>query len=65
MHDVIRPRTNSSQQVKETDIQFIVTPAMSPQFKVFALFAREDGELVGDLVELTVECHLSNQVLYF
>ena len=39
-----------------------LTTAMAPRVKVLAVFAREDGELVADLLELEVQCQLENQV---
>ena len=35
---------------------------MVPKVKVLGVFARTDGELVADLIELTVQCQLENQV---
>ena len=35
---------------------------MTPNIKVLGIFAREDGELVADLIELSVNCELENEV---
>ena len=35
---------------------------MAPRVKVLAVFSREDGELVADLIELPVRCELENEV---
>ena len=35
---------------------------MVPRIKVLGVFAREDGELVADLIELEVDCTLQHRV---
>ena len=35
---------------------------MVPRVKVLGVFAREDGELVADLIELDVHCTLQHRV---
>ena len=39
-----------------------VTHAGVPRVKVLGVVAREDGELVADLIEIPVTCQLENQV---
>ena len=36
---------------------------MIPRMKILGVFARSDGELVADLIELPVECELENKVM--
>ncbi|XP_064400639.1 C3 and PZP-like alpha-2-macroglobulin domain-containing protein 8 [Halichondria panicea] len=48
--------------VTTATVSFRVTHEMVPKVKVLGLFAREDGELVADLIELTVACDLKNDV---
>ncbi len=48
--------------VTTATVSFRVTHEMVPKVKVLGLFAREDGELVADLIELTVACNLKNNV---
>ena len=36
---------------------------MVPKVKVLVVFARRDGELVADLIELPVDCALQNKVM--
>jgi len=48
--------------VTSAQASFRVTHEMSPRVKVLGLFAREDGELVADLIELEVDCDLRNDV---
>ncbi len=48
--------------VTSTTVSFRVTHEMVPKVKVLGMFAREDGELVADLIELTVVCALKNHV---
>ena len=43
-------------------VSFRVTHQMVPKVKVLGLFAREDGELVADLIEVEVRCDLENEV---
>lgn len=43
-------------------VSFRVTHQMVPKVKVLGLFAREDGELVADLIEVDIRCSLENQV---
>lgn len=48
--------------VTSATVSFRVTFEMVPRVKVLGLFAREDGELVADLIELEVACDLRNDV---
>ena len=47
---------------KNAQIKFTVTHKMVPHVKVLGLYARTDGELVADLIELNVQCKLKNNV---
>lgn len=47
---------------KSTVVSFRVTHEMIPRVKVLGVFAREDGELVADLIELDVQCILRHRV---
>ena len=38
---------------------------MVPRIKILGMFAREDGELVADLIELPVHCEFENKVFFF
>ena len=38
--------------------QVIVTRDHSPRFQVLCYFAREDGEVVGDILEKDIKCQL-------
>ena len=54
--DFIRNGTTSA------EVSFRVTYDMVPRVKVLGVFAREDGELVADLIELDIECSLQHRV---
>ena len=56
MYDFERDGTTSTQ------VSFRVTHEMVPRIKVLGVFAREDGELVADLIELEVDCTLRHRV---
>ena len=43
-------------------IPFRTTHAMVPKIKLLGVFARADGELVADLIEVPVECEFENDV---
>ena len=43
-------------------VSFRITYQMLPRVKVLGVFAREDGELVADLIELDVKCSLRHRV---
>ena len=45
-------------------VSFRITYAMLPRVKVLGVFAREDGELVADLIELDIDCSLQHRVSY-
>ena len=47
-----------------TEREFPVSIAheMVPSFKLLVFFAREDGELVADLMEIKVKCELKGKV---
>ena len=46
-------------------VGFTVTREMVPQVKALAMFAREDGELVADLIELPVCCEIEDRVCIY
>ena len=48
--------------VTSATVSFRVTYEMVPKVKVLGVFAREDGELVADLIELEVHCEFQNDV---
>jgi hypothetical protein len=43
-------------------VSFHATHEMVPRVKVLGVFAREDGELVADLIELDVKCSFRHRV---
>ena len=43
-------------------LRFRVTHAMVPKVKVLGVFSRDDGELVADMIEISVRCKLENEV---
>ena len=47
---------------KSEVVSFHITYEMLPRIKVLGVFAREDGELVADLIELDVQCSLRHRV---
>ncbi len=47
---------------KSAVVSFHITYEMIPRVKVLGVFAREDGELVADLIELDVQCSLRHRV---
>ena len=50
------------QGVTSATVSFRVTYEMVPKVKVLGVFAREDGELIADLIELEVHCEFQNDV---
>ena len=46
----------------ETDFTISITHEMVPNFKLLVFFAREDGELIADLMEVKVKCELKEKV---
>ncbi|CAI8027819.1 Murinoglobulin-1, partial [Geodia barretti] len=54
--------TNSRNGVTAMTVDLPVTHAGVPRVKVLGVVAREDGELVADLIEIPVTCQLENQV---
>jgi len=48
--------------VTAINASFPVTHAMVPRAKVLGVVAREDGELVADLIEVPVTCELEHAV---
>ena len=61
LHNVI-DTAKSGVGVKDTDFSFTVSHNMTPRIKVLSLFARFDGELVADLLQLNVLCELEHKV---
>ena len=57
-----RATIESGSAVKEVNATFQVTHAMVPAVKVMAVVARQDGELVADLVTVSVKCELRHTV---
>ena len=49
---------------KTTKVRFTVTTSMMPLLRLLVLFPREDGEVVGDLIEAPVQCQLQHKVLH-
>ena len=45
-----------------TNFTIAVTHEMVPSFKLLVFFAREDGELIADLMEVKVKCELKEKV---
>lgn len=39
-----------------------MTPRHTPRFQVVCYVAQEDGEIVGDVLEIETECSLENKV---
>ena len=48
--------------VRAINASFPVTHSMVPRAKVLGVVAREDGELVTDLIEVPVACELEHEV---
>ena len=46
-------------------VGFTVTREMVPRVKTLAMFAREDGELVADMIELPVCCEIESKVYVY
>ena len=44
-------------------VSFELSSSTHPNIKVLGVFAREDGELVADLIELSVSCELEHKVM--
>lgn len=49
----------------ETNFSISITHEMVPNFKLLVFFAREDGELIADLMEVKVKCELKEKVREF
>lgn len=54
--------TTSSIGVKVMKATIAIDIASVPRVKVLGVIAREDGELVADIIELPVKCQLEHQV---
>ena len=46
----------------KTEFTISITHGLVPSFKLLVFFAREDGELIADLMELKVMCKLKENV---
>ena len=53
--------TNTPTQA-EMEFTISITHEMVPSFKLLVFLAREDGELIADLMELQVKCELKEKV---
>ena len=47
---------------KETEFTISITHELAPSFQLLVFFAREDGELIADLLEVKVGCELKEEV---
>ena len=57
-----RATIESGSAVKEINATFQVTHAMVPAVKVMAVVAKQDGELVADIITVHVKCELRHTV---
>ena len=55
-------RRQETSGVTQSGFSIPVTSSMVPGIKILAGFARKDGELVLDMLELQVECQLEHKV---
>ena len=46
----------------EREFTLSITHELVPSFKLLVFFAREDGELIADLMEVKVKCELKERV---
>lgn len=54
--------SNQNDGVTAMTVDLPITHAGLPRVKVLGVVARDDGELVADLIEIPVTCQLENQV---
>jgi len=64
LHNVI-DTSKLRKGVKYAQFSIKVTHNMTPRIKILSLFARLDGELVADLLELNVLCELKHKVCIY
>ena len=50
--------------VSSLNVSLPVTQASVPRMKVLGVVARDDGELVADVIDVEVACQLEHQVRY-
>ena len=62
LHNKLDILAASGQAVNEASIALPITASMVPGARVLVGFARTDGELVMDLLEVKVDCQLENKV---
>ena len=55
--------SNQNDGVTAMTVDLPITHAGLPRVKVLGVVARDDGELVADLIEIPVTCQLENQVI--
>lgn len=48
--------------LKEREFTISITHELAPSFQLLVFFAREDGELIADLIEVKVRCELKEEV---
>ncbi len=65
LHNKLDTMAASGQAVNEASIVLPITASMVPGARVLAGFARTDGELVMDLLEIKVDCQLENKVCVY
>ena len=46
----------------EREFTISITHELVPSFRLLVFFAREDGELIADLMEIKVKCKLKEKV---
>ena len=47
----------------EREFTISITHELVPKFNLLVFFAREDGELIADLMEVKVDCELKEKVI--
>lgn len=55
-------QTNIRTGVKSMTVTIPIDKAGVPRVKILGVIAREDGELVADLIEIPVKCQLEHEV---
>ena len=65
LHNKLDTLAASGQAVNEASIALPITASMVPGARVLVGFARTDGELVMDLLEVKVDCQLENKVCVY
>ena len=54
--------SNNAQGTRKITATIPIVASSVPRVKVLAVVAREDGELVADVIELPVSCELEHEV---